>query len=419
LSLAQEEFLLSLECFLLAAVFYLLAVVAGSIEGRRDTPKQFLLYFHTMQQAVFSFGCTRHETKSQKKERLRKERERHFKEERRRKRNENPSVPIPKRPSWCILPPHRLEGFDFWIHTLKGETFLQKRTFLLDTIEKMKIPPPSLPGFDSKSGDAMRKEYLFKAQKVMSYLHENQALRWKFKGFFTNWRTRRCSPVNDTDPITLEPIIQPVNIYEFSQRKLYRFESKSIAKHIHQQLTRNDGQIPTPVHPRNPLTNQPFRIEQLMGLLKQCKTFGYSSWVLEAFISARYDMTSFVAIHSKPLRLHALKTSMGDEGSWDFIDTMTDFIKSQHALHGKLYTKGAYEWAITHALREKRMESWKKLCLKWYETDIIIDDAVAKDMFLGVIEAKTKLLCEPPLELLELKTRRKSMRGEGNGGRSS
>jgi hypothetical protein len=126
-------------------------------------------------------------------------------------------------------------------------------------------------------------------------------------------------------------------------------------------------------------------------------------------------MMSFLAIHTKPLRLHALKRSMSDEGGWDFIDTMRDFIQSQHTFHGKTYSKVTYEWAITHALHERRMENWKKLCLKWYETDIIIDDEPTKDKFLGIIEAKTKLLCTPPIELVELKNRRKSLRVEGNG----
>jgi hypothetical protein len=372
-----------------------------------------------MQQAVFSMGCVRQETKSQKKERLRKEKERKHKEEMRKRRNEKSSMPIPKRPTWCILPSHRLEGLDFWIHTLKGTSFFEKRTSLLESIQKMKTPPPPTPGFHSRFGDMLRNEYLVKAQKVMSCLHENQDLRWKFKRFLTKWRVQHCSSVNDADPITMEPILQAVLVYEFPQQKFYQFESKSIAKHIHQQLSQNDGQLPTAVIPRNPLTNQPFRLEQLMGLLRQCKAYGHSSWVLEAFTSARYDMMSFVAIHYKPLRLHALKTSMSDEGGWDFIDTMRDFIKSQHALHGKTYSKVTYEWAITHALRERRMESWKKLCLKWYETDIIIDDEPTKDKFLGIIEAKTKLLCTPPIELVELKNRRKSMRVREEDGSSS
>lgn len=418
--LVHEDFLCSLECFFVAALLSCLAAAVSFIEKQQAMPKPFSLYTSTMELYRFALGTKPKETKQQKKERLRKEKQRKQKEARRKSQQNLPFVSIFQQPVWCILPPHRLEGLDFWIHMLKGNTFFEKRYSLLESIEKVKTPQKPTLGFSSTTGDKHRDEYLLKAQKVMSYLHENQQLRWKFKRFFTNCRVHLCSAVNETDPITMEPIEQPVSVYDFSKRKVYRFESKSIAKHIHKQLTRNDGQIPTPAPPRNPLTNQPFLLHHIIGILRQCKAYGHSSWVLEAFVSTRYDMTSFIAIHSKALRLQALKTSLSEEGSWDFVDTMTDFIKSQHVLHGKVYSKTTYEWALTHALREERMEKWKKLCLKWYEADILIDDTDTKDTFLGVIEDKTKVLCELPTELIELRNRRKSVRlAEQNGGGSA
>ncbi len=409
----REEFWLSLESFFLAALFYLLAEFVGSIEEQQDMPKPISLSKTKMEASVFSMGLVPKETKQQKKERLRKE-------AKRKKPKVRLSRPLPKKSIWCILPKHRLEGLEFWIHTLRGHSFIEKRRTLLESIEKMKKPAPSVPGFDPTFGEAHRKEYLVKAQKVMSYLHENQRIRWIFKRFFTQQRIALFEKVNETDPITMEPFRQPVLLHEFGQRKIYQFEAESLARHIHKQLVKNDGQIPTPNAPRNPLTNQLFRAAQLMGLLKQCKELGHSSWVLEAFIAARYDLTSFVAIYSKPLRLYALKTSMADESGWDFIDTLSDFIRSQHTIHGKLFPKNTYDWAISHALREDRMEKWKKLCLKWYETDIMVEDPDTKEMFLGVVEAKTKPLCEPPNELVALKQRRKTMRlAEVNGSRSA
>ncbi len=420
LTLAQEEFLLSLEFFLAAALFYWAAVFVGVFEKQQDTLKPNSRFLSKMELPHFALGSLPKETKRQKRERLQKQREQKRKDALRKQRLKVVFDPVSKKSHWFLLPSHRVEGLDFWIHTLKGNSFLEKRSSLLQSIEMMKTPEKPVLGFDPAFGEKMRKEYLVKAQKVMSYLHENQMLRWKFKPFFTNWRIQRFRKINDTDPITLEPFKQPVFVYEFSQQKTYRFEAESIAKHIHKQLAKNDGQIPTPQPPRNPLTNTFFRIEQVISILKQCKAFGFSSWILEAFVSSRYDITSFLAIYTKPLRLNALKTSMADEGSWDFIDTMSDFIQSQHTLHGKSYSKVTYEWAITHASEEDRMKRWKKLCLKWYETDIVVDDPDAKEVFLGVIESKTKSLCDPPVELVALRQRRKTMRlAEANGSRSA
>ncbi len=417
--MAQEDLLLSLESFFLAALFYWAAELVGSIEKRQGIFKPISLYTSKMEAPVFSIGSVPKETKAQKRERQRKEKERKRLEQLRKKRKSMPFRSVAKRSNWCILPSHRLEGLDFWIVTLKGESFLEKRRSLLESIAKMEKPVDTTTGFDPKQSEAIRNEYLFKAQKVMSYLHENQKLRWIFKRFLTRWRVNSFTLVNDTDPITLEPLKQSVFLHEFGQRKTYQFEAESLAKHLHKQLIKSDGQIPTPTSPRNPLTNELFRLHQLMSLFRQCKALGHSTWVLEAFVSSRYDMTSFVAIHSKPLRLSALKTSMADENSWDFVDTMSDFIRSQHILHGKVYSKGLYDWAITHALREERMEKWKKLCIKWYETDILVDDTDTKEMFLGVVETKTKALCDPPIELVVLRQRRKTMRGTGDGSRST
>jgi hypothetical protein len=62
-----------------------------------------------------------------------------------------------------------------------------------------------------------------------------------------------------------------------------------------------------------------------------------------------------------------------------------------------------YKWAVNHAARETRIESWRKLCLKWYEVDILTDDADTKRDLFGVIEAKTFLMCSKPDELTSLR----------------
>ena len=172
-----------------------------------------------------------------------------------------------------------------------------------------------------------------------------------------------------------------------------------MAKHIHKLLVQNDGHIPNPSYPRNPLTNEQFTLTQIISLLQQCKAKGHSSWVIEAFIASRYDITSFEIIHSKPLRLNALRATMANISSWDSIDTLYDFIKSEHIHHNKIFMVHVYKWAVHHSPHEKRIEAWRKLCVKWYETDILMDDDRAKDLFFETISKKTLTLCHPPHEL--------------------
>lgn len=400
LRLAHEEFLLSLEFFSLALVFYWLAVLVGYIEKQEVMLKQSPIHSTKMEPPSFAIGRRVQESKYQREKRLRK---------RRKPTGEKASVRYAK-PSWFLLPHHLANGFEFWIAMLKGDTFLTKRKSLLDDIEKAKTPTSPIQ-------DKFRDEYLVKAQHVMSFLYQNQKLRWIFKKFFTKLRLQRFPSLNDVDPITLERITQPIQFPSFAQRKTYSFEANPFVKHLHNKLTHNDGHIPDPLFPKNPFTNEAFSLSQLMSLIDQARKYSHTSWAIESFVSCRYDLTSFSTIHSKPLRLNALRATMANVSSWDSIDTLYDFIKIQHAFHNALFHMNLYKWAVNHAAKEKRIESWRKLCVKWYEVDILIDDADTKRDLFHVIEAKTFLMCSKPDELTSL--RQSKSRVTTDGSRSS
>ena len=397
LRLAHEEFLLSLEFFSLALVFYWLAVLVGYIEKQEAMLKQSPIHSTKMEPPSFAIGRRIQESKHQREKRLRK---------RRKPTGEKASVRYAK-PSWFLLPHHLANGFEFWIAMLKGDTFLTKRKSLLDDIEKAKTPTSPIQ-------DKFRDEYLVKAQHVMSFLYQNQKLRWIFKKFFTKLRLQRFPSLNDVDPITLERITQPIQFPSFAQRKTYSFEANPFVKYLHNKLTHNDGHIPDPLFPKNPFTNEAFSLSQLMSLIDQARKYSYTSWAIESFISCRYNLTSFSTIHSKPLRLNALRATMANVSSWDSIDTLYDFIKIQHAFHNALFHMNLYKWAVNHAAKEKRIESWRKLCVKWYEVDILIDDADTKRDLFRVIEAKTFLMCSKPDELTSLRQAKYSVTTDGS-----
>lgn len=364
-------------------------------------------------------GSPRRETKQERKQRLRKERDRKCKEKMRKERKARPFVPLQKKTEWCILPASKTEGFEFWIRTLQGDTFLTKRKHLLDSVLQVTAPRIPVPGWNSSLGDALRNEYAEKAQRVLALLELNQSLRWKFKIFLTKVRTTRFKKVNDTDPITLEPFNQPIAIYSFEQQKIYRFEAEAIAKHIHKRLLHNDGHMPTPISPRNPLTNEEFTLPQTISLLEQSKEMGHTTWALEAFKACRFDLVSFSAVHSKPLRLHSLHTTMSMPTYWECIDTLYDFIKSQHSEHNAVFSVNVYKWAMNHAMNTVHIEKWRKLCVKWYEVDILLEDDFVKEGYFQELQKKTRLLCEPPKELIELRLAYIKSRTLGENGSGS
>lgn len=406
LPLAHEEFLLSLECFSVALLFYWLAALTGCIDEREDILKQNCQDKVSMERPSFSIGLPRRETKQQKKERLRKKREEKRKEKLKKERRLQGYQPIPQRPPWLLLPYDVTKGLELWIVTLKGDTFLQKRKTLLEQIKHAKEPIVPVNGFDPSFGEAQKTYFLEKAKEVMRLLVENQRIRWIFKRWFTQFRVKRFAPLNSCDPITLEPIVESAWFPSFTQRKIYAFEAKPFSKYLHNALVHNEGHIPDTLSPKNPLTNEVFTLNQLMSLIGQSRKYGHSSWAIEAFIASRYDITSFMTINTKPLRLHALRTTMAKVDDWDSIDTLYDFIKSQHAAHDIPFCMSLYKWAVAHATKEARIESWRKMCLKWYEVHILIDDENTRDTYLDAIKGKTRGLCSRPEELTALRKKK-------------
>jgi hypothetical protein len=379
-------------------------------------PKHFIMSKNTMEHLSFAVGRPRQETKQQRRERIRKENDWKRKQK---KRAHASHEPVVKRPSWLILPSHVTKGFDFWILTLKGDTFLTKQATLLGDIERAQKPLEPVYGFDRTMGESHQKDYLEKAALIMNLLEVNQRLRWIFKKWFTGLRIQRFSLLNETDPITMEAIKQPIQFASFEKRKLYTFEASTFAKHLHKKLLHNDGQIPMPQYPKNPFTNEVFTIPQMMGLTEQARKLGHSSWALEAFVSCRYDVLSFAAIHSKPLRLHAIRDTMKNVTDWDAVDTLYDFVKSQHETHEEPFYSPTYKWAIAHAPHADRIVAWRKLCLKWYETDILIDDPVMKIRFFSEVETRTLPLCNKPVDLqllrVEMRKNKSPATPDGSG----
>lgn len=371
------------------------------------------MVYSKMNANFFALGLPRKESKWKQRDRLRKEKKWKQKEERRKQKR----VFLQKKPLWRLLPTHICKGFDFWIDTLDGSTFFEKKQSLLKQIIRLSEPdacPFNFPCFGYK----FQHDFLDKTKDVESLLYKNQHLRWRFKVFLNTFRLRRLKKANEVDPFTLERCKQPVKVISYKTNVIYTFEAESFMKHVTKRLLNTDGHIAQPLYPQNPLTNECFTLAQICGLLRQCRLYGHTSWPIEAFISCRFDLDRFVSIHSKPLRLHALHTTMKKYDDWEQIDTLLDFIKSQHQTHEKMYDQIVYRWALLHRAEDELIQAWRKLCVKWYEVDILGDDEAVKDEKYANIEDSTLLLCDSPLKLIQSRKTYFLDKSRGDGRRS-
>lgn len=305
-----------------------------------------------------------------------------------------------ERPTWRILPVSACKGLHVWMDLLPGSSGAQKQAKLFGQIASLKAKSPSSFSFPPST---LKAECLNRAVELLDLLFLNQSLRWTLKRFLTRIRIRSMRNANETDPITLERIVQPVVLLSFPQQTRYRFEAHTFAKQLHKRLLTNDGHLPTPLLPRNPFTNEALTLPQLMGLFAQCKAYGQTTWAMEAFARCQFSIDSFLLLHGKSLRLHAVRATLARIEGWDAIDTLYDFLKTQHAYHKRVFCSSLYKWCLSHCAEHPTLQAWRGLCLQYYETDILIDDDLTRESALLKISLLTKPLCSAATELQEIR----------------
>lgn len=337
---------------------------------------------------VFHPGVRPKLTRDQQRKRQREE-----ERQRRRAEHKEPSIRVPV---WRILPCD--SPISFCIDTLRGTTWIQKMASLEEFGAAMQLKSPLFPNYKPNPEilDSLAK--LKSAAK--SKMADNQILRWKFKRFLTLWRIRHFKSINDSDYITLAPIEKPILIHSFPTRSIYTFESTSILRDIHKKLLHHCGQIPTPLFPRNPYTNEHFTLAQLITIQDQCKRVGTTSWCLEAFCKSQLSIPKFLQVQRKALRIHALKSILYDYGDYEGIAVCMNFIESQHEEHNAPFNKSLYRWSLVKIPEDPKLQNWRGFCKEYYEEDILAEDDAARDECFFRITQKTGSLCAPPYDLL-------------------
>lgn len=341
---------------------------------------------------AFHPGRVQRLTKEEKRKRdLQKRRD--VERERRRKEYKRP---FEHKPRWRILPCDFQTSF--FIDTLAGSSFFEKMASLEEFGSSLQTKSPLFPEYKPKADILQSISKLKTAAK--GKMAENQILRWKFKRFVTKWRRNHFKTINDTDYITLAPIEKPITINHYPTRSIYVFESSSILQDIHRKLLNHCGQIPNPLFPRNPYTNEHLTLAQLLSVYQQCRAFGKTSWSLEAFCKSKLSIPTFLQVQRKALRLHALKSILYDDTDYEGVVLLLNFIESQHEEHTANFNKSIYRWSLLQIPEDPKIQKWRSLCKEYYEDDILAEDDSARDDCFFRIVQKTGVLCAPPHDLL-------------------
>jgi hypothetical protein len=178
-----------------------------------------------------------------------------------------------------------------------------KFRFLIDPSQQWK-PPQNITSHITSFYAKQENEW----NKVRAIYYKLFKLREALVPLIFNWRINKSikNKKNTEDPVTLEPPLKPVTIFDFKQRISFVFEASSLRRVIEDRLLYSDYMFPEPQVPLNMLTNEPYTFGQLISIANQCKKYGEYSWMLESLVSLNGEVAMFSIFNKQKLKIEAI-----------------------------------------------------------------------------------------------------------------
>jgi hypothetical protein len=175
------------------------------------------------------------------------------------------------------------------------------------------------------------------------------------------------------DPITLNPILHPIRVYDVSKRRSYVFEADSLNKAIRKNLYAHQYTVPGPKKPINILTNRPFTYVQLVSIHNQLLSTRTRMEDFAFFRKWQFKLETWKMYMYNHIYLAAVKEELYNHQSMDGRDMLEDFIKDMMFLTKipltdlfELVIPNAISWYPEHPL----LQSLRALCVSSYESNI-------------------------------------------------
>lgn len=158
-------------------------------------------------------------------------------------------------------------------------------------------------------------------QETYNYEHKNQSIRWTFKRLLM-FRSP-IATANETDPGEMVPVSEiaeqnKIMFYDACSRRLYIMHAQTATNIFRMALEHQDHMFPTPHAPRNPYTNQPFGLGQLITIYKQLiARYERLPLSLTMFRVAGFDMNRYERHYGAHLRWCAIGGALRDRDMYN------------------------------------------------------------------------------------------------------
>ena len=209
---------------------------------------------------------------------------------------------------------------------------------------------------------------------VRDYIIEIR-LRHQFKRLLNAYRVYKMNQksTDRIDPITFNPIRDPIRVYSVPERRCYLFDPDSLNKSIRKNLYHSQYTIPEPKDPINVYTNRPFTFVQMISIFEQLRLTNQRIEDLSLYRTLQFQLRVWKRHMDRALRMTAIRDELQNLTSLDGQDMLADFIKdSMVATRFPLTERfehildNAIHWYPEHTL----LGLLRTLCVKSYESSL-------------------------------------------------
>jgi hypothetical protein len=248
----------------------------------------------------------------------------------------------------------------------KNSTF----SFIPDIPKKYEILLMCILSYNTKSLDSIdtffppNNVWCSEKRNARKWLEINFKRKWAFRTLYNHYLyyKMRGRVMNTIDPSTLCPIKKCVLIADIKQKGYYQFEAKSIQRQFDSVIGYNEWLFPEPGDLKNPLTNQKFTYGQLLEIIRQLRIFQCTSWLIEAYLSTKFQNNRMKAHFNTPLYIHGIDEIVRNPSSETALDLMRDFMYEEFVANSATVKKRRLikplVWAVENISSDPYIQEW-------------------------------------------------------------
>lgn len=202
--------------------------------------------------------------------------------------------------------------------------------------EHTKIPTCLWPFTITQTSNVLIRYYK-QGKDIEDFFYKSQKLRWIARKFVYNIRRRIMNRrvIGSEDLYTCEkiPLNECINVFDTKSRTKFQFHTNTIIQVLQINLLYQSYGFPEPQIPKNPYTNIPFHIGQLMSIIEQIsynklQKHAFLPHILIKYRTNNYDIGEFQSSEKEYLTLTASVNYLNNTDNYDTRESLLEAFDS-------------------------------------------------------------------------------------------